>query len=293
MAPDRPYFQHVTGEAAIIHQKTPTHQAMWQILKFAENSKPDMLLERKPMEDRQHSPLSWSLTMLRKVGSSAELNVAVADIRDHYQFAHLAFLVVRLANQADAHPFYCTTYPEEWTSFYLDRNYFEIDPVIELSRTGFLPVDWSNLDRRSVRTRGFFKEAASFDIGRHGLTVPIRGPGGERSLFSVTSNLPRADWRKLRTSSNHDLQILSHYVHEKALSVWGLRTSGGYRKLSGREQECLQLLANGLVSKRIAARLQISESAVRLYLKLAKRKLDAATIYQAIARASFLEIIQA
>ncbi|NTH16688.1 LuxR family transcriptional regulator [Agrobacterium rhizogenes] len=244
------------------------------------------------MENRQPSPLSWSLAILRRVGSRADLNVAIAHIRERYHFAHLVFLVVRPANRAHAYPFYCTTYPEEWTSLYLRKNYFEIDPVIELSRTGFLPVDWSSLDRRSPGARDFFKEAASFDIGRHGLTVPIRGPGGERSLFSVTSNLPRPEWRKLRVSSRSDLQILSHYLHEKALSVSGLRTGGGYRKLSRREQECLQLLARGLVSKRIAARLQISENAVRLYLKLAKRKLDARTMYQAIARASFLEIIE-
>lgn len=292
MAPDKQHFHHVTVEAGIIHQQTPKHQAMWQIVVSAESSRPVMLTEGKPMEDRQPSLLSWSLRMLRKVGSRADLNVALADIRDRYQFAHLVFLVVRLANRTDTHPFYCTTYPEEWTSLYLDRNYFEIDPVIELSRTGFLPVDWSNLDRRSASTRSFFKEAGSFDIGRHGLTVPIRGPGGERSLFSVTSNLPMPEWRKLRLSSNHDLQILSHYLHEKALSASGLRTNGGHRKLSRREQECLQLLAHGLVSKRIAAKLQISENAVRLYLKLAKRKLDAKTMYQAIARASFFEIIQ-
>ncbi|MBM3095020.1 LuxR family transcriptional regulator [Ensifer sp. T173] len=244
------------------------------------------------MENRQPSPLSWSLAILRRVSSRADLNVAIADIRERYHFAHLVFLVVRPANRADAYPFYCTTYPEEWTSLYLRKNYFEIDPVMELSRTGFLPADWSNLDRRSPGTRSFFKEASSFDIGRHGLTVPIRGPGGERSLFSVTSNLPGPEWRKLRVSSNYDLQILSHYLHEKVLSVSGLRQGGGYRKLSRREQECLQLLARGLVSKRIAARLQISENAVRLYLTLAKRKLDARTMYQAIARASFLEIIE-
>lgn len=244
------------------------------------------------MGNRQQSTLSWSLMMLRRVGTRADLNDAVAHIRDRYQFAHLVFLVVHLANRSDTYPFYCTTYPEEWTSLYLRRNYFEIDPVIDLSRTGFLPVDWSNLDRRSPRTRGFFKEAESFDVGRHGMTMPIRGPGGERSLFSATSNLPRPKWRTLRMSTSHDLQILSHYLHEKALSVSGLRKSGGYRKLSRREQECLELLARGVVSKRIAVRLQISESAVRLYLRLAKRKLGAATIYQAIARASFLEIIQ-
>ncbi len=207
------------------------------------------------MEKQQLLPLSWSLAMLRRVGSGADLDDAIADIRNHYGFAHLVFLVVRLADRPDAYPFYCTTYPEEWVSLYLRKNYFEIDPVIDVSRTGFLPVDWSNLDRRSPEARGFFKEAQSFDIGRHGLTIPIRGPSGERSLFSVTSNLPGREWRKLRMSSKHDLQVLSHYLHEKALSVSSLRKSGGYRKLSRREQECLQLLARGLVSKRIAARL--------------------------------------
>lgn len=244
------------------------------------------------MGNLQLLTLSWSLAMLRRAGSGADLEGAIARIRDRYRFAHLVFLVVRLADRQDAYPFYCTTYPEEWISLYLQKNYFDIDPVIDLSRTGFLPVDWSNLDRKSPAARSFFKEAESFDIGRHGLTIPIRGPSGERSLFSVTSNFPRREWRKLRKSSKHDLQVLSHYLHEKVLSVSGLRKSGGYRQLSRREQECLQLLARGLVSKRIAARLQISENAVRLYLKLAKRKLEARTMYQAIARASFLEIIQ-
>ncbi|EJN05983.1 LuxR family transcriptional regulator [Phyllobacterium sp. YR531] len=244
------------------------------------------------MENKQQSPLSWSLAMLQRVSSKTDLNVAIANMRDRYRFTHLVFLVVRPANRADSYPFCCTTYPDEWTSLYLRNNYFEIDPIIELSRTGFLPVDWSNLDRRSSRVRDFFKEANSFDIGRHGVTVPIRGPGGERSLFSATSNLSRPEWRKLRMWSNQDIQVLSQYLHEKVLSVTELRETSDYQKLSRREQECLQLLARGLVPKRIAPRLQISESAVRLYLRSAKRKLNAATIYQAIARASFLEIIQ-
>ncbi|MBB3429072.1 DNA-binding CsgD family transcriptional regulator [Rhizobium sp. BK312] len=245
------------------------------------------------MENQQRrSRLAWSLAILRKADSEADLNVALADIRGRYQFAHLVFLLVRLANRTGTYPWYCTTYPEEWTSLYHRNNYFEIDPVIELYKTGFLPVDWSSLDRRSARTRSFLQEANAFGVGRHGVTIPVRGPSGERSLFSATSNLSGREWRKLRASSSHELQVLSCYLHEKALTVSGLRKSGVYRKLSRREQECLQLISSGLVPKRIATRLQISEDAVRLYLRLARRKLDAATIYQAIARASFLELIQ-
>lgn len=236
--------------------------------------------------------LSLSLNALRKIQSSDDLEAVVADMRGAYCFAHITFLVVRLGISPEVHPFFCTTYPVEWTDTYLRKNYFEIDPVIEISRAGFLPVDWAGLDRRSARTYDFFKEARSFGVGRHGLSIPVRGTNGERCLFSVTSDLSRRDWLRLRTSSIHDLQILSHCLHEKVLSVSGLRSSARYAALSRREQQCLQLLARGLVAKRIAARLQISESAVRLYLRSAKRKLGAATIYQAMAMASFLEIIQ-
>lgn len=244
------------------------------------------------MENHQPSPLPWSLAVLQKVGSKRDMDLALAKIRDRFRFAHLTFLVVRSANRTDSYPFCSTTYPEEWTSLYLRNNYFEIDPVIELSHTGFLMLDWSKLDRRSSGVRDFFAQANAFNIGRHGATLPIRGPGGERSLFSATSNLPRLEWRQLRIASNHNIQILSHYLHEKVLSLTELRESSNYRTLSRREQECLQLLAQGLVPKRIAPRLHISESAVRLYLGSARRKLNAATIYQAIGRASFLELIR-
>ncbi|ARS66697.1 hypothetical protein SMRU11_04930 (plasmid) [Sinorhizobium meliloti RU11/001] len=98
------------------------------------------------------------------------------------------------------------------------------------------------------------------------MTIPIRGSKGERCLFSVSSNLPKRDWSRLRTSSIHELQILSHYLHETTLSASGLREVGRYRTLSRRETQCLQLLATGRISKQIAADLGISENAVKLYL---------------------------
>lgn len=85
--------------------------------------------------------------------------------------------------------------------------------------------------------------------------------------------------------------LLSHYMHEKFLIITGVR-SDHYGSLSRRERECLQLIARGSVPKRIARQLQLSESAVRLYLANARRKLEARTVYQAIARASFLEFIE-
>lgn len=134
------------------------------------------------------------------------------------------------------------------------------------------------------------------EVGRPELIVGSvtirRGAHGERTLFSVTSNLNRSDWLKLRDGHLGDLHVLSQHLHETVLSVAGLRTNERRRPLSRRERECLQLVARGLLSKQIAGVLEISESAVRLYLRSARLKFGAATVYQAVARASLLELIQ-
>jgi DNA-binding CsgD family transcriptional regulator len=244
------------------------------------------------MELKQQMLLPSSLRIIQRAGNIIDLNVAISDIRDRYGFTHLVFLLVKPASRLNTEPLFCATYPEEWTSLYLRNNYLESDPVVQFSQTGFLPYDWSGIDRTSETVRAFFNEANAFGVGVNGLTVPIRGPGGERSLFSATSNLLGKEWRTLRTSSKTDFLVLSHFLHEKVLTVSGLRKDIAYRTLSKREQQCLQLLASGIVPKRIASQLQLSESAVRLYLRSGRGKLNARTLYQAIAKASFLEIIQ-
>ncbi|WP_246665280.1 LuxR family transcriptional regulator [Rhizobium tropici] len=217
--------------------------------------------------------------------------MVLAEIRQAYGFAHATLLVVRAGISPRPYPFFCTTYPSEWTATYLRKNYFEIDPVIAISRTGFLPVDWYVLRGSSEKGKAFLSDARAFGVGRHGLTVPVRGANGERSLFSVTSDMSRSNWRRLRDSSICELQVFSQYLHDKAVLISDLRASGAHDVLSRRERECLQLIARGEPPKRIAATLQISEGTVRLYLRLARRKLGARTLYQAIARASLLEVI--
>jgi DNA-binding CsgD family transcriptional regulator len=241
------------------------------------------------MQNRKR--LSSSLAMLRAAKHRDQLEPALRDLCLRYGLSHMTFLVAHIRGQSARYPYFCTTYPAAWTEAYFERNYFDVDPVIGVLRWGHLPVDWSSLDWRPTPADHFFKEATRHGVGPHGLTVPVRGPKGERCLFSVTSNCPKRDWSSVRASSIHELHILSHYLHETVLAVTGLRDAGGYRELSARERQCLQLLATGRISKQIAAALGISESAVKLYLRSARTKLDASTSHQAVAKASFLELI--
>ncbi|MBD9597765.1 LuxR family transcriptional regulator [Ensifer sp. ENS05] len=234
-----------------------------------------------------------SLELIEAAASIVDLQAAVSTIRDNYRLSHLVFHVVRMGPGGSDNPLLLLTYPQEWIDQYFRENFFEVDPVVALSKTGFLPVDWSSLDQTNSRTSRFFKQAESFEVGRHGVTMPVRGPRGERSLFTATSNLQENKWIRLRDVCLTDLRILSHHLHERALSISGLRETRTLRALSRREVQCLEFIARGKLPKQIAPALQISESAIRLYLRSAKRKLGVTTTPQAIVRAVTLELIHA
>lgn len=187
---------------------------------------------------------------------------------------------------------FVTPYPTTWVRTYLERNYFAIDPVISRARTAFLPFEWASLESVSDGSQTFFEEARSYSLGHHGISVPTRAQNGERSVFSVTSEHPEPDWRYHRAGGLDNLVTFAPHFHERFSCITGLRTASAHRSMSPREQQCLELLANGLLIKQIAGALQISESAVRQYLRSAKTKLASKTRAQAMARAGLLDLLQ-
>lgn len=241
------------------------------------------------MDDRRR--LSLSLAHLQALTGPDELVGALSAICARYSLSHMTFLVVRTGADSTVSPFYCSTYPAKWIQTYFANDYIAVDPVIDVARSGLLPVDWSALAQTSASAIRLFEEATAHGIGPNGLSIPVRGGNGERCLFSVASSLTRSDWSILCASALHDLHILSYYLHEKVFEVSGLRRPALLRELSRREQQCLQMLASGRIYKQIAAALGISESAVRLYVRKARRKLNATTSHHAVAKASYLELI--
>ncbi len=235
---------------------------------------------------------SHCLAEIAQANTADELRRFLFKFCSLYGLANAVFHVTQIAAVSQQNPLILLTYPSEWVETYIAHDYFSIDPVVQAGQSGFLPYDWSSLDLKSPQSASFFREAESFDVGRYGLTLVVRGPHGERSLFTVTSNLKGGDWERLRNSIIGDLQVIAYYLHEQSMIVSGLREQGTGRRLSNRETQCLELLAQGMLPKQITSRLGISESAVRLYLSSSRRKLHVSTTNQAIAKAISLELIK-
>lgn len=240
---------------------------------------------------KQMVRLNITLDSLQLATEMADLRAAMDALCVNLRFRHAAFLVTRAGLEAPVGMF-LANYPSHWVCAYVDRNYFAIDPVISMARTAFLPFEWASLESASGGSRAFFEEARSYSLGQHGISVPTRAQNGERSVFSVTSDLPEPDWRYHRAKSLDNLVTFARHFHERFSLISGLRTASAPRPMSPREQQCLKLLAQGLLTKQIAGALQISESAVRQYLRSAKSKLASRTLAQAMSRAALLDLLQ-
>lgn len=231
------------------------------------------------------------LRILDNGTSVYSLQDALFDLCNIYEFDHSVFHVTQTSYHADRNPLILTTYPTEWVQTYINEEYSHIDPVVSAGRSGFLPVDWSRREWTSEKTEHFWRQADSFDVGRYGVTLPVRGPFGQRSLFTATSNACESVWLLRRDRAIRDLQVICHYLHQRAMLLSGLGECGALRKLSVRETQCMALLARGRLPKQIAAELQISERCVRVYLTSSRAKLKATTTNQAVAAFVSLEIV--
>lgn len=224
--------------------------------------------------------------------SEHDLQGIIGKIRELYGLRHVVYHGSQIPTELTTEPIILSTYDESWVDRYFERQYFRIDPVVRFGSERLLPIDWSELPIDTPAIRRFFREAQEYGVGRNGMTIPIHGPCGERALFSVTSDASGRQWRRDRLSYARELHVFAHCFHNRALVFRSASHSHSIAQLSLRERQCLQLLAQGRAPKQIAHDLQISESAVRLYIRSARRKLRCMNTNHTISRATRLGLIR-
>jgi DNA-binding CsgD family transcriptional regulator len=221
-----------------------------------------------------------------------ELSRVLVKLRDESGLAHLVYHAVHIPASDKKNPLLLLTYDGAWARRYVERDYFEIDPVVTAGSKGFLPIDWMTVERHTPQAGHFFAEAERYGVGRHGFTLPIRGPFGERALFTITTNATDEHWHRWRFAHLKEFRLLADYFPDRAMRLSGLRQTHVMLPLSPRERQCLEGLLRGQTPGQLAADLGLSTSAVHAYLRKAREKLKCATLEQAVAKAIRFDIIE-
>lgn len=223
--------------------------------------------------------LETFLERLQQVQTKDDLFNVTQLLRDVYGVENVAYLAPSLYGTPQSY----VTYRPEWAQHYERQNYVAIDPVVRGVMRQFHPLDWRRLDWSTKTSREFLGQAVDFGVGRQGLTIPIRGPGGQTALFAVNHNCDEIRWEKFVRDNVNDLMLISHYFHQQILKSIDTGEESETKNLSPREIDVLRYLALGNSRGQTAAKLNISEHTLRVYVDSARYKLGALNTTHAIA----------
>jgi LuxR family transcriptional activator of conjugal transfer of Ti plasmids len=179
-----------------------------------------------------------------------------------------------------------SSYPADYQSLYVQRNYVNADPVLAAAARSPLPTKWRGEEYRHQKAhRALFATAADFNI-RNGVVIPIAGVYGS----FVSLSLAGFDNDNASPAFNENIPILTlaalHYhmqvnrVLEQARSADQDATS-----LSPRAKICLTWIARGKTIDETASILNIHEATVRYHLNDARRRLGATSLPHLVAEA--------
>ena len=155
------------------------------------------------------------------------------------------------------------------------------------------PLNWRDLANRvdlGQNEQRVLDEAREHGLIQ-GLSVPVHGHTGQFSLVSVTSPEIGRSFDKLVAEYQHEVHLMSIYMHSKMQARISQEASEQIN-LTSREVECLLWTAHGKTAWEISMILKISEATVNYHLKNAMRKLGVHSKAHAVAKTLILGLIQ-
>jgi DNA-binding CsgD family transcriptional regulator len=214
------------------------------------------------------------------------------EIAAEYGLSHIAHMRIASDKSSDASMFTAVaTYPKEWQFRYFFKQYFTIDPVITHGRTAMLPFDWDTLTSDDPAVIEFFADAIRHNVGRNGISIPVRNRRNTCSVVSFNSDVRRPEWESFKKLNMIRLQHLSALIDSAAVVNSKLPTP--QVQLSRREEQCLIWTARGKTHQEIAEILSLSASSVRTHLDTARHKLHCINLTHAVGVAVATGVIPA
>ena len=228
-----------------------------------------------------HDQMEAFLDRVEQCSTFEDLYFQIGALRDLFQVNHVVYHSVN--SQGD--PFALATYGAEWANYYEKEQLYKIDPVVLNAFERFHPYNWKNLSWDKKQARRMLLDAIDGGVGNQGVSVPIRGPHGEVSLFSLSHSCTDEAWARFVANYMSDFLLIGHFLHQTARRVERHRKEPEFVSLSPRESDALRLLGGGLNRGRVAEKLSISEHTLRVYIESARFKLRAANTTHAVAKA--------
>lgn len=219
--------------------------------------------------------------LLRQIAQSKDFRLAFEAIDKLGHFKYVTFVLQKFLDDNQEIPFFKSTYPHEWLAHYLQQGYRYVDPVVFHGLASKKPFFWDELELSTDKQVQLFEDAARFEIGKSGYSVPMSIEPNEFSMFTVTSDLEGDAWRQLIEQEAELLAEIAIALRNLAIDqLFGKKSN---KLLEVSELECLYYAAIGTSIEETAKILEKPLDTVNRATEKARQKLGCKTTQEAIA----------
>jgi DNA-binding CsgD family transcriptional regulator len=195
---------------------------------------------------------------------------------------------------------FLTTLPDWWMTHYLENDYANMDPFIDIGRAYFSPTRFDtkavglpiSLSAPAKQMLQEFAETGSSS----GFVIPTMTPSTLTiSGFNIANTMDKHEFSLFYSDKENALALAAHAVHQRCQELdpqlsrtdvhLAPKKNTSYPLLSPRERECLLWLCKGMRNDAIADRMGITRVTVEMHLRNCRQKLDARTREQAVVTA--------
>ncbi|WP_346911233.1 autoinducer binding domain-containing protein [uncultured Roseibium sp.] len=190
---------------------------------------------------------------------------------------------------------FATSYPDDWMSHYMERDYYASDPVVYRCFQNPSPFFWEDAvteqsrdpasdDKALITSRRLMNEASDAGLA-DGIGVPFVSMSGELSAVGLSRDRPIAE-RNYRELA--EVALLGHAFHDKFLSFYASPTMP---RMTDRERDVLAWSAEGKTDAEIAIILGVSAATIRFHWNNVFKKMQVSNKVLATCMAIRLGII--
>lgn len=185
-------------------------------------------------------------------------------------------------------------YPQDWLARYLEKNYISEDPVVQNAHLTNRPFFWDDVTKVYELNDAEQKIMdGAREAGLHnGIGVPLCGVCTELAGFGIARDYPEEITDRSVLSK---IYMAATYFHQKYLDLQAkpsVKIITGKPRLTRREREILQWVANGKTDDEIGVILNISRRTVRWNIEKIYGKFDTSNKTVALTKALRHGLIQ-
>jgi len=163
-------------------------------------------------------------------------------------------------------------YPEDWQTYYAEKGFDRIDPILKAAATHDLPFFWTDIERASrisEQQNKFMRLGEEAGLN-HGVGIPLHGPKSQIAGIALATSHKANDCCR-------NLDLLFAYCNQFYVAYKRLNAKATGRDniiLTLKEIEILTRVAEGATDDDIADRLMISRNTVNTHMRHIFEKLE-------------------